>query len=589
MQRVIVLAVLLWTCVCQAAISTSPGIGGGGSDVAMADLVSATNILSDRLIATNTSIRSDFNSAQNLQELMFVALVNTTSNSLKNFAVTNDATRVSTNEGTAYNLTVRNKATGDALTVRSNEGDIVFRTGTDGTRISTTAYSSEDVADYDVLFRDGDSGVTAHGKVATNHITANFLSLLLAGGVNAVTNGESRELRFLGPLSLGPAGGSAIKLTTTPDEDLAFEGEGVNFRVFWGDGNGVWASKFEGDGGEITNLDADKITQGTLPSARIGDGSISTNKIDATFRDWVESKGGGGGGEVTLAELQSATNIISDRLIATNSLMITRLGATNDALVARLGATNSAWLSYLSATNTAIDVRLNAASNHLLSLIESGGGDSYWTTNTASGGLLLTNSQGFRVYDDGGTTHVQITGENGMQFLNAANYQQNEVSYDSIRVWSISSGQFWSFDEDMALDINSRILEGNWMVRGDLEVVGETTYSTAAVTNLSVNQMLMTTNQFAGVVADFALGSSTYTNLTGNLTFTGIANFDPTVENGMIITVRASGANRTVTPAASWDRTQDSYTITNGTLAKFLITAQIGVTTNISCVFYKTP
>ena len=104
------------------------------------------------------------------------------------------------------------------------------------------------------------------------------------------------------------------------------------------------------------------------------------------------------------------------------------------------------------------------------------------------------------------------------------------------------------------------------------------------LTNIQLQSIVSTTNVYgATVTADFSYTEST-TNMAGDLTFTGVSNWSATGYNHLILHCLANGANRTITPVASWQKSRSAFVITNGTKADIHISMQFGVFTNISQV-----
>lgn len=67
-------------------------------------------------------------------------------------------------------------------------------------------------------------------------------------------------------------------------------------------------TNYAGDGAAVTNINADNISSGTLAVARLGNNTITTNKIDATFHAALVAGGGSGVSEAQAAAI-AATNL----------------------------------------------------------------------------------------------------------------------------------------------------------------------------------------------------------------------------------------------------------------------------------------
>jgi hypothetical protein len=112
--------------------------------------------------------------------------------------------------------------------------------------------------------------------------------------------------------------------------------------------------------------------------------------------------------------------------------------------------------------------------------------------------------------------------------------------------------------------------------------LGQANIGTSWLTNV-----VTPTNSFTGTALDFSKAEET-TNLTGNITYTGIANATSGAYNSKIVHVGASGADRTVTVPASWGITpcatvsSFTFTVTNGTKGDFLFCCQLGFSTNVA-------
>lgn len=123
------------------------------------------------------------------------------------------------------------------------------------------------------------------------------------------------------------------------------------------------------DASQLTNANASALASGTIPAARIGDGSITTNKVDANFHELLMAGGG-----ISLADATNAATTVATQ--ATNTLAAPALiGTLPDATFpATLPQRNGVNL-----TNLNIAANLSAGTNTFVS------------TNYLGSGLSLTN------------------------------------------------------------------------------------------------------------------------------------------------------------------------------------------------------
>ena len=114
----------------------------------------------------------------------------------------------------------------------------------------------------------------------------------------------------------------------------------------------------------------------------------------------------------------------------------------------------------------------------------------------------------------------------------------------------------------------------------------------SAWTNLQSDNISYTTNIWAGSAAiiDFSRGKSVSTNMSGDLTITGIAGFVDAEDNWQIVDLNPSGADRLLTVPADWfvstNTAYNGFTnattafIRSGTWAELCVSAIIGRRTN---------
>lgn len=106
-------------------------------------------------------------------------------------------------------------------------------------------------------------------------------------------------------------------------------------------------------------------------------------------------------------------------------------------------------------------------------------------------------------------------------------------------------------------------------------------------TSIATNGFFVPTNLPNAQIVDFFRPIVT-TNASANITFTGVANLQPGMENQAIWKIIPDGTY-TVSFPATWKNTAgagSSYITTNGTHLHVLITAQMGVSTNVARLDY---
>ncbi len=101
--------------------------------------------------------------------------------------------------------------------------------------------------------------------------------------------------------------------------------------------------------------------------------------------------------------------------------------------------------------------------------------------------------------------------------------------------------------------------------------------------NLTAGSFAIKTNLYGNTVNVNFLYSVVTTNLAGNLTFnSGLLNFNPTNYNDIVFHCYGDGANRTVAAPTEWGTTRAAHVVTNGQWSWILISAQIGISTNMA-------
>lgn len=123
----------------------------------------------------------------------------------------------------------------------------------------------------------------------------------------------------------------------------------------------------------------------------------------------------------------------------------------------------------------------------------------------------------------------------------------------------------------------------NWTIA----VSDPATFSQVNVSSFYATNLFTPTNAFAGAVADFAKSEAT-TNLSGALTFTGIANPQGDANNGFILHAYPGGSDRVIAVPGSWHIARGSLMVVSNAFnhSDFLVTAQVGFSTNIAQLDY---
>lgn len=110
------------------------------------------------------------------------------------------------------------------------------------------------------------------------------------------------------------------------------------------------------------------------------------------------------------------------------------------------------------------------------------------------------------------------------------------------------------------------------------------------LTNIPEASIFVQTNTWGNAVVNFALGTSTVTNLAGNLTITGIVNFKPQYD-WQTIELNPNGATRTLVIPAEWRQSgftnNTTAAITNGTWAQLRVYVVPGICTNASLEIFQ--
>lgn len=165
-------------------------------------------------------------------------------------------------------------------------------------------------------------------------------------------------------------------------------------------------------------------------------------------------------------------------------------------------------------------------------------------------------------------------------------------SADTLLRWQIYDNAATTLNDDATWTSYLDVTRTNFNVTipftaSNATLLGTTTANGSGITNIQLSSITSPTNLYGNAVtADFAGGSrEASTNLAGNLTFTGVANFNTTNYNSLLLHCTAS-ADRTITPAAGWGKTRATFVVTNGTRADLIITMQLGVFTNLSQIDY---
>lgn len=111
----------------------------------------------------------------------------------------------------------------------------------------------------------------------------------------------------------------------------------------------------------------------------------------------------------------------------------------------------------------------------------------------------------------------------------------------------------------------------------DPATLGQINITTAWLTNA-----VTPTNSFAGTVVDMSKAENGITNLTGNLTFTGVANITSGALNSAIVTLIASSSSRTidVADASMHKETNWNTTLPAGWMMEVMVRVYPGIRTN---------
>ena len=102
---------------------------------------------------------------------------------------------------------------------------------------------------------------------------------------------------------------------------------------------------------------------------------------------------------------------------------------------------------------------------------------------------------------------------------------------------------------------------------------------TAIQADYFVGSVVVTTNAFAGNVADFNKGF--WVTNGGNLSITSVANLVPGIVNDMIIQMDSAGSDRTASFPASFHTNLISGVVTNGNINRYWISILPGMSSNV--------
>lgn len=144
-------------------------------------------------------------------------------------------------------------------------------------------------------------GLTSYANQLSNQL---WLTIQTNSNPNSVTNNNVGDVTVLGAFAARTNYTSYIESTNTSSLILSAGGDTLTLQsdaaTYTGSGG------FAGVGTSLTALNASQLTTGTLPAARIADGSLTTNKVDATFHTLLSALTG----EVSTAQLNAASNVL---------------------------------------------------------------------------------------------------------------------------------------------------------------------------------------------------------------------------------------------------------------------------------------
>lgn len=135
--------------------------------------------------------------------------------------------------------------------------------------------------------------------------------------------------------------------------------------------------------------------------------------------------------------------------------------------------------------------------------------------------------------------------------------------------------------------VNSLNVTTDAGVGGNVNVTGRVVGNGNSITNVKLSSIVSVTNTWGSQQVDFspASGVEVTTNASGGITFLlAVANANPTNYNYKVFHVKANGGNRTVVAPTGWNSTRTAHIVTNGGMADFVVSCQIGQFTNLSQV-----
>ena len=314
------------------------------------------------------------------------------------------------------------------------------------------------------------NGITA--GAATNiaayqaQIATNQLNIAMPARLNyPLTNGDTRNVNF----SISTIGGIEFIANTfnSGSGDLGVSSETANDYI-------NFIGIMRGNGSSLTNLHGTNIQALTISNGVIANGTISTNKMDATaYAAFI----GGGSGSASNAVARISTNGVAVLDGVTNLNIITGTGMTitttngNQTVGVTFGAVQTPWASAINGagyqlTNSGFIAATGQVSSLVGFQIGSGFGAS---TNSINSWDDITNYFAFA---------VNASGFNGNLTTSDDTLQEVAQKLDDLTI----SGQTNVTDTaSYASQVNS-----NLTVKGSLTVYGASSYTDLTVTNFVI-------------------------------------------------------------------------------------------------------